>query len=330
MCLIRYVALLLCFILPAGCSQTPPSTKTTATPAEPLPTQTSEEEKVTKILILGNSHSGDTFWLLQHVFQAQLPEEQFVFGYLYYSGCPITKHVEFAYGEQAVYRYSVNSDGNWTSYHDATMRLALQDQVWDYIVLQPGRADMNDTHALDMRRKLEAYVDRYVKHPYQFLWQTTWASPDDPDIWSPSWPVQPPEGYRERTIALYGPDPHDQFAVMVDLAKRNIVTDDTYVKKLCIGSPIMYSLWVLDRPQKEIYRDYTHLSDFGRLIASYAFFAQFTGQPITQVNIDVVPTRLRIPRFATEGDLTVTEEMKQVILEAVNNTLADPWAIPSK
>jgi hypothetical protein len=183
---------------------------------------------------------------------------------------------------------------------------------------------------LNDRRKLEAYVDQYVKQPYKFLWQSTWASPDDAQFYSPQWPVQPPAGWKDDLIRLYGFNKVTQFTSSTNLAKQHIVTDDTYAKKLCIGTAVMHTVLVQDRPQTEIYRDYTHLTDFGRLIASYSFFAQFTGQKITEVNVDKVPTYLRFSRYQSEGDLIITDEMKQILMDAVNYSVDNPWTVPAK
>ena len=79
-------------------------------------------------------------------------------------------------------------------------------------------------------------------------------------------------------------------------------------------------------PQLELWRDYTHLSDYGRLITAYAFYTQFTGNPVTQVGIDKIPASLRQAHFRNKGDLIITEEMKQVIMAAANHALEDPWA----
>ena len=52
-----------------------------------------------KILIIGNSHSNDAFWQLFEVFKAQAPEQKVLIGILYYSGCQLARHVEFAQQE---------------------------------------------------------------------------------------------------------------------------------------------------------------------------------------------------------------------------------------
>ena len=67
----RLISYLLCLITAfslCACGGTTTAEPTETT--EPKPTQSLEEQQVEKILIIGNSHSGDTFWQLQEVLQS--------------------------------------------------------------------------------------------------------------------------------------------------------------------------------------------------------------------------------------------------------------------
>lgn len=330
----KVLAAALCFVTLFalfGCGSQAAPAETT----EPKPTQSQEEAKVEKILIIGNSHSGDTFWQLQQVFDAHYGKDVML-GYLYYSGCAIAQHIQFATNDDPVYAYRLNytgkEGGTWNDIKDVTMKMALKDQAWDVIVLQAaGKVDSKkDQLNLADRRALEEYVRQYVPQPFVFMWNTTWANPADGELFSPDWPVQPPAGYVDTLKANYNWDPKIQFAQTVANATNYILTDDTYVKAMCPGAAIMYSIFVQERPQTEIYRDYTHLTDFGRLMASYAFYTQYTGEKVSEIKIDVIPARLRQTRFQKEGDLVITDEMKAIILEAVNYAFDHPYEVPTK
>ena len=294
------------------------------------PTQTPEEDKVLKIMIVGNSHSIDTFHLLQKVFADQQPDREIVLGILYYSGCTISKHVSFAQQEQAKYIYYCNSGGVWDEMRETTLDYGLRDRVWDIIVFQGGRGDGENEYNLKGRRTLEQIVSEHVAQPYTMMWQITWPSPDDPYFFTEDYPVQPPAGWMEYLINDFGHDTFYQFEVMLGKAQPHLTEDETYEKVMSIGAGIMYAHAALNVPQQELWRDYTHLSDYGRLIAAYTFYAQFTGEPITQINIDVIPAALRQARSRAKGDLIVTEEMKQVIMDAANHALENPWTAPQR
>ena len=294
------------------------------------PTQTPEEEKVLKIMIIGNSHSVDTFNLLQKVFADQQPDQEVVLGIMYYSGCTVSKHVSFAQQDRAAYIYYRNSSGVWDKMEDATLDYGLRDQAWDIIVFQGGRGDSENEYNLKGRRALEEIVKEHVAQPYKMLWQITWPSPDDPLFFSEDYPVQPPAGWMEYLQTKFGHDTFYQFEMMLDTPQPHLTEDETYEKVISTGAGIMYAHAALNVLQQELWRDYTHLSDYGRLIAAYTFYAQFTGNPITQINIDTIPAALRQARSRAKGDLIVTEEMKQVIMDAANHALEDPWSAPSR
>ena len=299
---------------------------------EPKPTQSPEEQQVEKILIFGNSHSGDTFWQLQEVFDAHY-EGQVRLGYLYYSGCTIAQHVKFSSNNEPVYAYRTitNGEDQWTEVKEATMDYALKDQQWDVIVLQGAGADRKkDQYNLTDRRTLEAYVEKYVAQPFTFVWHSTWANPNDGPVFAPDWPVQPPAGCVDNLKVSYGWDAKVQFSGAISALNDYIRTDDTYTKVISSGTAIMQAVFVQERPQTEIYRDYTHLTDFARLMASYAFFTQYTGQRVAEIKIDVIPACLRQARFQSQGDLVITDEMKAIILEAINYAMDEPFRVPTK
>ena len=92
---------------------------------------------------------------------------------------------------------------------------------------------------------------------------------------------------------------------------------------------MMYAHNVLGYADKDLFRDHTHLSDFGYLLVAYAFYAQFTGNEVTQINIDSIPAHLRHKNTQGQGDLQITEEMKDAIIKTVDYTLKNPWAVPT-
>lgn len=288
------------------------------------------EEKVLKIMIVGNSHSNDTFWLLQKVFEDQMPDQKVMLGVMYYSGCSVNRHVKFATENQGVYSYHNNTNGVWNTTKEATMDTGLCDQDWDIVVFQGGRGERDNEYNLTGRRALEQIVKDRVAQPYRMMWQITWPSPDDPTFFSEEYPVQPPAGWVEYLQDKYGHDVFKQFTAMLDRVETYLVADETYEKVISVGAGIMHAHAALGVPQTALWRDYAHLSDFGRLIAAHSFYAQFTGKAVTEINIDVIPAELRQKRFRAEGDLIVTEEMKRVIIAAANHALEEPWVAPER
>ena len=283
-----------------------------------------------KIMIVGNSHSVDAFQLLREVFLAQEPERELTIGYMYYSGCSINQHIDFGTNDKPVYRYCKNIDGKWIRQEEATLAASLADEPWDLIFLQAAKSDLTEDLNLEGRRTLDAFVDKYVPTPHEFAWHTSWPSPDDDTFFAPDYVRQPPKTYKERLTNLYGFNQVNQFTVLTEQAKKNILPDSKYVLKVCTGAGIMYARRVMGVSKLNIWRDYTHLSDFGRLIAAYSMYVQLIGKPLTEVKLDVVPTNLRYLRYKPLGDFKITQGMKQVILESANHSLEDPWTVPGE
>ena len=210
------------------------------------------------------------------------------------------------------------------------MDVGLCDQAWDLIVFQGGRGDGDNEYNLTGRRALEQIVKERVAQPYKMLWHITWPAPSDPVFFSEDYPVRPPAKTVEYLKGTYNHDMFKQFEAMMDGRKTYLLEDETYEKVIATGAGVMYAHAVLNVPQVALWRDFFHLTDYGRLIAAYTFYAQFTGNAISEINIDVIPAAMRQKRFIPEGDLVVTEEMKQVIMAAANHALKDPWTVPER
>ncbi|MBR4288570.1 MAG: DUF4886 domain-containing protein [Clostridia bacterium] len=279
-----------------------------------------------RILIIGNSHSVDAFQLLPLAFQDQMPEDKVTLGILYYSGCSITQHINFGKNGEKVCHYYKNNGGFWNIEKKVNMERVVSDEPWEKVFFQAAKSDLDDTLNRPGRREIESMVDAWDPAPHRFYWHTSWPSPNDPYFFPPNKKV--PEGYQERLIRLYGHDPLKQFTVLTNKAKVHILDDKVYEKAICTGAGIMNAHVTQGRPQTEIWRDYTHLNDFGRLIAAFSFFVQLAGKKLEKIGVDVVPVEFRHMKFQEEGELYITEEMKETIITAANHALDDPWTVP--
>lgn len=319
----------------AACGQAPAATPTeTEAVTEPAPEPTVDVSTLDtqRILIIGNSHSIDAVQLLYDVLAAHEPDKQFLVGYLYYSGCAIWQHVDFYENKEAVYRYARNSDGFWDAQEKVPLETGLVDQSWDIVFLQGAKSDRDKPNYNEADRiRLEEIVRQYVPNKaVEIAWHGSWANPDDEALFSDDWPVRaPPEGYLDDMLRRYGKlDQVVQYQQYVDSYAQHIKEDPRYGKRISTGTAIMYAVLTLGIDQKEIYRDYTHLNDYARLMAAYAFYVQYTGKPITEVKVTTVPKRLRWSYYQPFGDLQITEEMQQTIIECANYSLDHAWEMP--
>ena len=312
--------LCLCMLLPvlAGCANEPTATETTAQSTEPKPTESPEEAKALRIMILGSSRSVNTFHLLYEVFKDQMPDQEITLGVMYYSGCSMSMHTQFIKENKNVYDYYRNTNGYWEIISNCYMEDGLRNQAWDVILLQAGTGDAANNMNETCRKFLTEYVDSVVTHPHTFWWHTTWFNSTDPALYGAD---ASPKTEAEQYL---------QLSQSIDAAKKYVLDDPMFEGRICSGTPLMYALKELKIPEVELYRDHTHLSDYGCLLVGYSWYTQFTGNKVTKINLDVIPTHLRIPQHRYLGDLQITEEMKQAIIQTAQYTQENPWTVPGQ
>lgn len=306
-------AVMMLGVLP-GCGSTQTAGGETT---EPKVTESPEEAEVLKIMILGSSRSVNTFQLLWEAFKDQMPDQKVVLGIMYYSGCSISEHVDFVKNNQPAYDYYRNDSGRWVITNGVTMDVGLLDQAWDVILLQAGDGDLENNMNEAGRKYLTEYVDDVIETPHAFWWHSTWFNSTDPELYD-----DPAEAYAVDQVA--------QLTASNEAAKKYVLDDPMFAGHITSGTPMLYALKELGLKDKDLFRDHTHLSDYGCLLVAYAWYAQFTGKEVTQINLDAIPTHLRHSKYQSLGEMTITEEMKQVIMKTVDFTLDNPWAVPGK
>ena len=306
------------------------------------------EEGTLKILILGNSHSLDATNLLYEVFHTEAPEQKLVIGALYYSGCSIQQHKNFLTKNQKVYVYYKN-DGTqpnrtWVK-KDATCLDALEDEQWDIIFMQATGANPNLFNG-DWKIVVDYVMNHQDIAPKLGL-HYSWASPDDYALYlnddAPYNHPNSPSSWRATHERLYGVDGKYNQSKMYQLsieAMHTYLIDSTeltgraYDLILPTCTTVQYAYQVLGRDHEELYRDYTHLNDYGRVIVSYYWYAAIMGiEELTEVNLDAVPAALKhrnskFPAADANGNYNITEDMKEDVLAAVNWTLQNPYNLP--
>lgn len=310
-------------------AKTQAETEEEAEPTGPVP-QSEYEKGITRILVLGNSGSNDIFFQLNRVFKAEgFGGKKYMLSFLYYSGCKFSQHVEFMKRNEPVYDYYKSTEaGGYTCQEQSTMKYALQDEQWDIIFLHPGAAD-DLTHKdlkQSFRKQLEELVNQYVPTEHSFGYLHRGTSPDDSRFFASDWWRQPPSGFHENVVKKYGTDEYfARYKIEMDLANANILTDPIYEYTINTGSGMAYAHKVMGVSQLSLYRDYIHLSDFGRVLSAYCFYVQLTGQPLEEVKLDKVPAKARQSHYIPDGDLILTDELKNVIKESANFSLQNPW-----
>ena len=288
---------------------------------EPERTETPEEAEALRIMIIGSSRSVNTFQHLYLAIKDQMPDQELTLGVVYYSGGSMSMHADFIRNREAVVTYYRNTNGAWELFYNKQTRDAIKDQKWDVILLQGGTGDTANNMNLVDRQYMTSLIDSWLySHPHQYWWHTTWFNSTDPVLYENANTSLKPE-----TV-----DQVKQLTSAINSAKQYVMDDPMFDGRICSGTPLMYAINVLGVPETELYRDHTHLSDFGSLVVGYAWYTQFTGKAVTEVNLDVIPANIREPHYQDLGDLEITEEMKEVIIKTCQYTLENPWTVPTK
>lgn len=264
------------------------------------------------------------------VFKAQNPEQEVVIGTMYYSGCSIAQHVQFAQNDERVYQYNVNSNGTWERIEEVSLQMGIRAQAWDIVVIQEAGEYEEAKFKNNNRQLLVDYVNENLKHPHTFVWNMDIVAPNDETFYAPDYDPQPPAGFKDKMIRLNNNDPVTALRLSQQNVTKYVLPDATYTNYIPTGTAVMYAHLVDGWAQVDLYRDYVHVTDFGRLIASYMWYAQLTGTPLSEVKLDTVQASLRHRRAIALGDMEVTEQMKQTIIDAVNFSLENPWKAPGE
>ena len=103
-----------------------------------------------------------------------------------------------------------------------------------------------------------------------------------------------------------------------------MLTDSTYVYFIPTGTSIENAVSSY-LTEKDLFRDYAHVSDLGRVIAAYTWYCVLAGvDHLDEIKLDAIPKAFLKSTKDKTQDRVLTEAEKAIILEAVNNALADP------
>lgn len=323
----KILALCLCALTVLGCfaacagqgGETQPST----TPGQ---TEPAGEAKTLKVLTLGHSLAVDAGHMLALIAAAEGYEDMKV-GTLYYSGCPLYRHVEFLTNDSREYNLYVSSTTTAnevpTIMEGVTMKEALRYDYWDIIIMQGGVFEIAEslTYTIGNIQTIQNYVNENKLNPNAvFGWNMAWAPPVDDELRS-TFP-----GETNSYITNYAKYNDDRSKMYNDITKcvsDYIVTDDTFEYLIPSGT-VMENALSSYLTEKELHRDYAHATDLARVMVSYTWYCSLVGiDQLDEIKLDAIPKNFFKSTVGTE-DRVLTDAEKALIMESVNNALANP------
>ncbi len=292
-----------------------------------MPTIQFPNEKTIKIFTIGNSHTNNSTNVLFDVFRAEMPQQKVVFGNMYHSGCSVEQQIEFGKANAKEYWYMKNADGNWDIKKEATVNDGLHDQNWDIVMLHEMNVNYIDDGNFDNDKLdvLKDFVKSQLSSEPVFMWNMSWANPTDEELILTMKAATNEEIYqnwRNMYIESADLDYTTMYNKLVKATKEKVLPGQDFAVVTPTGAAFWYAREKMGLTDKDLYIDYTHANDFGCLLAAYTWYAAITGQTeITAVRLDKIPAKLRHPSKQKQGDLDITEEMKNVIIQSVNFAL---------
>lgn len=234
---------------------------------------------------------------------------------------------------------AVSTDPGWMLFDGWTIDEALQDEPWDLVVVQ----QMNNyaffpEHYED--GELEWHMDHILKTAKgspKLAFHNTWPNPMDETYLKacrlPYW-ADNMEKWYGTGVGLWNEDltamQRKMHRGMVENTVKYIEpkkASGVFTHVLFSGAAVQYSHEKLGLPDSKLYRDYTHLSNYSRLMIACYWYCKLTG--LTSLSKDDIRVEEMPKAFMLNAESwQVTQEEKANIAEAVTFALQTPYALP--
>lgn len=316
-----------------GCTgKTPEQTEPGATEI----TQSQEEAAVYKILMIGQSLAQDTVWLLYDVLKAEMPDKEFLVGDIYDS-ITLAQHRKNIQENAAIYHYYEFGAEGRTHTEGYTVEAALRKEQWDLIIFND--ATYPSTQEAEFLDGDHAFMIDYIRKTaipgFKLAYNATWSNPTTAELYKPE-RRQPPENFRDNYMNRFGGSRNLYYSMICENMKKYIETNEEFDFVFHTGTAIQYAGETHGVPEAlpertiDLYRDYVHLSDFGRLLVAYQLYAQiFDVDALADVKVDVIKEATRATsREQKLGDIQITRDGKEAIIASVNYALKNPNTNP--
>ena len=166
----------------------------------------------------------------------------------------------------------------------------------------------------------EGWEDTGVDEPEDLVWIFDISRPSAPVAWA------------KRYQQYWNNDREVMYNAISYNVRNYIMENDIYGFDGVIPSAttFQHAINSLGMTEQDMYRDYTHKSDYGRVMVSYMWYVTLTGQtePLTQIKYTTVPAALRQKKFVQYGDLMLTDTQIDVLIQSVNHAMETPYDAP--
>ena len=331
-----------------------------ATEAEPtVPTEPEvpqvEDDGILRILVLGHSLGVDSMYLLPAIMEAEGMTD-FELGMVYGSypsgeqrkwfttGQKKYCYREYTWGEDTTWRradasgnfhISIPGEPNDTLIADGTisqpMEYGIERRDWDIVIIMPGGSEQVGVEPAGHRSYFDpdnfrVWKEFVLEHDIEkattpkFAFHMVWTTPNDPTLVKDS--------SREFDIKYFPDSTEPDYARYTSgmAAVQELIVPMNFDYILPTGTAIQNakSSAITGR---DLYRDYVHLKDYGRLIAGYTWFCALTGKDIHECKIGPFHYESMLDQSARllKQPVELTQLQKDILVESVANAIANPF-----
>lgn len=319
-----------------------------------------EDDGIMKILLIGHSLGVDSAFMFPDICKSEGVTDMVV-GFLYHSGCQLAQHMDYANAnaaQYAYYEYDLSKDDGWQRANcygvfeycapDAANDIYIEDGTiaqtlefgisrhdWDKVILQAGSGESAgqktsyytaNGHEVDIPgyiKQLQDYVlskDIEPRSVPKFSWNMVWSSPKDPAVRT--------QDTNDMIDRLYEGSELKYYEAMAQVCKDIVVPCHDWEFVFPNGT-VVQNLKSTTLENKAIYRDYAHVTDFGRYAAAYTWYCVMFGKDITECKLAPMNYKVvRDPFYRQyKRDFELTDEQKQILVECVGNALSNPYQV---
>ena len=326
----RFLAIFLAIMMILSlCACGAPAETPTEAETEPVAAKPTVPKKDTlKVLTLGHSGTVDANHMLALVANAE-GYTGLTVGTLYHSGCTHAQHVKYLTEDAREYDLYLSNSANPappTVMIDVTMKEALRYDAWDVIILQGQGFEMGNEANMKLGyiEIIQDYVNEHKLNPNAvFGWHTGWVSATEPDLMD-MYPKTP--NYYYINYEPYGTNRNNLYNVLIDRLKTYIIPNETFAVIIHTGTAFENALSSY-MTEYDLHRDYTHGTDYTRLMAAYVWYCKLLGiEQLEDIQQDVIPYQYFRSNTGLQ-DIHLTELEKNILIESVNNALKNPYEI---
>ena len=314
------------------------------TPVNPNPTPDPDVPETTdglKILLVGNSHSQDTFWGVPQVAIAQ-GVTNYTFGIAKQGGTTLETQASNITNSSASYEYFISEPGDngvYSTEKQKTLDYILGAQAWDYVFLQLGPWDPIVEGIYETsRNSVVSHIQSKLPNA-KIGYSVSWLSPYEyADGLSDDY-----KNIYNQSVTLAGgkTTAYDRYSALIENVKTTLLNADGTPKGphsmvISVGTPVYYLTEELEVEAKYLYGDtskvHINKTHIGGVLAAYAFYTQFMYNLglVEECTVNMDTYNINTSDGGTFDLTQKTNRPKTQIAEAVNFVLNNPWTVPGE